>query len=155
MVYNPALDSIAERVLDNVETTLGTVNGGPTYSSSLVGRVRRWGGNVVEIASFPAAIIVPGNESSDDSQSGRISHVLSIDILLAVRDQNWKEAINKLVADTTVALTNDYTRGGNAMTTRIGSTEVYEGEMDGPLGSARLRLDVLYRTLYHDPTTPI
>jgi len=149
MAYDPTADTIREKILDNIETTLRTIIE-PAYGSTLT-NVVRYIGNDFEVTNYPAVAIVPGLQRNDDSRLALIEHTLPITLLLMVRAQNWRQKIERLTADVRVALLSDYTRGGVALTTRHTGDEVFDSEPSSPLGAAQVNLDVLFRTLYHDP----
>jgi hypothetical protein len=154
MAYDPAQDTIRERILDNVETTLRSIQGGPTYYHR-VRKVHRFLGNMAEFTSFPAIAVVPGLTRSDDRRLAMIEHTLPITLLLMVDTQDWAQKIEKLCADVRVALLADWTRGGVALTTRGTGEDIQDSEPSSPLGSARVDVEVLYRTLYHNPGAAI
>lgn len=153
MPYNPATTTVREGILSNIETTLAAI-ATPTYANTLgAGRVRRWNGNLMEVADFPCALVIPYEERQSDNVSQLISHEMTVAIVLGVRAEAWAQEIHKLIADVRVALTADYTRGGRALTTQVLSDEVFEATPSAPIGGAQVMVRVLYRTLYDDPTT--
>lgn len=149
MAYDPTADTIRLQILDNIESTLRTILE-PTYGTSLY-NVQQYMGNDFEVTNYPAVVIVPGLQRNDDGRLALIEHALPVTLLLMVRAQDWREKIDRLVADVRVALLTDYTRGGVALTTRGTGEEVYDSEPSSPLGAAQVNVEVLFRTLYHDP----
>jgi hypothetical protein len=147
--YTPALDSVREKILDNLASTL-TAIAPPSYAST-VATVKRFEGPF-EITSYPGICIVPGQETTDDTRISILSHELPVTLVLAVYDSQWREILNKLLADVRVAVLADWTRGGNALTTRVTNQEVVDSSPSQPIALAQMDLVVLYRTLYADPT---
>lgn len=153
MPYDPTRTPIRELILQDIEEKLGDIQGASSYAST-VPFVRRWNGNVLlNIPSYPCALVVPLTERSDDGRSTLIEHVMEIGIVLGVRASTWMTDINKLLADVRVALLTDPSRDGNAVTTRVVEEEVFDGDPRQNIGSAQVVVEVHYRTNYDDPTT--
>lgn len=154
MPYNPANPPIREQILSNLVTSLSLIQT-PGYTVNIA-KVRRWNGDTLDINEFPSIIVAPTGENHDDSRLSLISSVMSVSLYLVLRSSNWQTEINKFLADMRVAITADVTRGGYAVTTRILSDQVYDvSRTTDPVASASVDLEILYRTLYEDPTTAI
>lgn len=154
MSYDSTSETIREQILANVETTLLTIKGPPSYHH-YVREVRRFAGNLMEFPNYPAIAIIPGTTKNDDSRLGMVEHVLPITLAVMVKSQRWRQDVETLLADCRVALTADWTRGGVALTTRGALEDILDSEPSSPLGAAQMELEVLYRTLYHDPGSAI
>ena len=154
MTYDPSVDTIRKRILDNVQEALESIAGPPTYAHR-VAMVRQFLGNAMEFPNYPAIAIVPRATRSDDSRLALIEHVVPMTLLLMVRSSTWRDDIQSFLADCRVALLADHTRGGVALTTRATVEEIQDSELSSPLGGAEMEIEVLYRTLYHDPGSAI
>jgi hypothetical protein len=152
MAYDPAQDTIREKILKNIKTTLESIQGPPTYKHRVL-KVERFMGNMMEFSSFPSVAIVPGVTTSDDARLGMIEHVLHVSLLLMVKSSSWKTETEKLIAECRVAMLSDWTRGGVALTTRGTGEDVMDSEPSSDLGGAKMDFEVHYRTRYHDPGT--
>jgi hypothetical protein len=150
MAY-PAGATVRSLILANIQTTLAGILP-PNYKST-VRTVREWNGSVFEVNAYPCIIVVPQGETHDDSRIAIVEHTMELLIVCGVYDSAWKTSIQDLLADVRVALTTDWTRGGNAVTTRIIDDEVFEADPSNPISEAQMSVTVLYRTLYNDPTT--
>lgn len=154
MTYDPSILPVRERILANLQTTLESVTGAPTYALKLE-QVKRFGGNTqTKITDYPGCIIVPQEERTDDGRICIQEHWMPVDLLLVVRKETWRQDINKLLADVRVALLSDYTRGGLAVWTKTIAEDVYEPATTEPVASARMQIQIYYRTAFDDPTAP-
>lgn len=153
MTYSPLTDSIRERILQNLESTIGAI-APPTYSTK-VAVVQRFAGNDLLFANYPGVAIVPGVLETNDQRLGLLEHKLQISLLVMVKSQRWRRDLDRLLSDLRVAILEDWTRGGVALDTHATVEEIVDSEPSSPLGAARMDLEVLYRTLYHDPGSAI
>lgn len=143
---------VHERVVAHLVETLAAM--APPATVHTFRSVERWGGGSVQKApAYPAAIVIPVVETSDDQAIlPLLRHELDVAVTMTLRDQDWKTAIQQLAADVRVAVLADYSRGGDAETTRVISTEVFPPVPNSPLAAAQVNLRVVYRTLYTDPS---
>jgi hypothetical protein len=153
MPYDPTRLPVGERIVLDVVAVLDAI-APPAYASKVKGKVRRWDGNPFDATKFPAVAVVEGVEERDDANSGRISYLLPLSLMLVVHGQDWNTQLKKLAADIQVALTNDHTRGGLAFDTKVGTLEIFDSEPGKPIGVAQMDARIRYRTQYHDPGTP-
>lgn len=152
MVYDPSALTIRERILRNIEAALATI--APPEYANTIAKVMRYDANAVtRIQAWPAAIVHPGSERHNDNRLALVEHEMDVEIGLVVQGQDWSAKAETLLADARVALTEDYSRGGIALTTRILGSEVFDAGASTPTGLAQLSVQVLYRTRYEDPTT--
>jgi hypothetical protein len=152
VTYDPTRTSIRELILQDVETVLEAI-APPSYATT-INAVRRWNANLsLDMEVFPAVAIVPGEEHHDDGRSQVIEHTMQVHLVFGTRGSDWPTAMNKLLADLRVALTNDPSRGGNAITTRITDDRIYDADGQQEVGGGEMLLTILYRTRYDDPTT--
>lgn len=157
MTY-PADTTVRERILANVEESLAAI-APPDFKLTLgASRVRRWAGNTLLVDTDMAAIVVPLEESHDDSRHGLVQHTMDLLIVLGVRTLHWATRLPDLIADVRMALTKDaaaWTRGGLALTTRILSDRTFDSTKAEPVAEAHISVRVLYRTAYADPTVAL
>ncbi len=150
----PGSTTVRELILANIDTVLAGISAGyPATYKTAPNTVRRWTGNVFEVPTYPCIIVVPQGETHNDDRLGIVEHTMDLLIVCGVYDSAWKTSLQDLITDVRVALTTDWTRGGNALTTQILSDQVFEADPTNPLAEAQVSVRVLYRTLYGDPTT--
>ena len=149
----PGSTTVRELILANIDTVLAGISAGypATYKTS-PNTVRRWSGNVFEVPTYPCIIVVPQGETHNDGRCHLVEHTMDLLIVCGVYDSAWKTSLQDLISDVRKALTTDWTRGGNALTTQILSDQIFEADPTNPLAEAQVSVRVLYRTLYTDPT---
>lgn len=154
MVYDPSRTPVDELVLQSIETALRGITVVDGYSQDMRS-VERWGPNAINrTGSFPCAVVLPFEETHDDSRIALLHTSKEIGISLGVDTKDWKTQLEKLLADVQVALFADHTRGGVAVTTKILAKGIQDSTGSGSRAAAHVYVQVLYRTLRDDPTTP-
>lgn len=157
MTY-PADLTVRERILQNVEACLAAI-APPDFKLTLgADHVRRWNGDSFATDGDRIAVVVPLEEEHDDSRLGIVQHTMPLLIVLAVRAEDWATRLQDLIADVRIALTRNaaaWTRGGLALTTRVLRDRVFDASSSEPVAEAHVNVQVLYRTKYDDPTTPL
>jgi len=155
-VTYPADQTVRERILDNVESSIAAI-APPSYKMTLgADYVRRWNGSTFDTNSNQIAVVVPLGEEHSDGRIGLIEHTMNLLIVLGVRAQDWSTRLQDFISDVRLALTKDaaaWTRGGLALTTQVVSDRVFDSTGSDPVAEAHLNVRVLYRTVYDDPTT--
>lgn len=153
--YDPSRTPIRQLVLEDIEATLQAI-APPTFASTMAdGQVRRYGVGRVTVSDYPGCVVVPLEETTDDRRTLLQEHLMTVALQFVVRSASWRDALLALLADARVALLTDHTRGGNAAWTRITAEEVFDADASTPIASAQMTVQVLYRTAYDDPTTPL
>lgn len=153
MAYNPAQDTIRQKIIADVKARIEAIKPPSFYSHMRI--VELFNGNTLQFPNYPAVAIVTGQTRSDDQRLALIEHVLPITLMLMVKSTSWRRDCEKLLADCRVALLSDVTRGGVALTTAMTVEEVFDSEPSTSLGAAQLELEVRYRTLHDDPGSAI
>lgn len=149
----PGSTTVRELILANIDTVLAGISVGyPATYKTAPNTVRRWTGNVFEVPTYPCIIVVPQGETHNDGRCHLVEHTMDLLIVCGVYDSAWKTSLQDLISDVRKALTTDWTRGGNALTTQILSDQIFEADPTNPLAEAQVSVRVLYRTLYSDPT---
>lgn len=149
----PGSTTVRELILANIDTVLASISAGyPATYKTAPNTVRRWTGNVFEVPTYPCIIVVPQGETHNDGRCHLVEHTMDLLIVCGVYDSAWKTSLQDLISDVRKALTTDWTRGGNALTTQILSDQIFEADPTNPLAEAQVSVRVLYRTLYTDPT---
>jgi len=149
----PGSTTVRELILANIDTVLAGISAGyPATYKTAPNTVRRWTGNVFEVPTYPCIIVVPQGETHNDGRCHLVEHTMDLLIVCGVYDSAWKTSLQDLISDVRKALTTDWTRGGNALTTQILSDQIFEADPTNPLAEAQVSVRVLYRTLYTDPT---
>lgn len=155
MTYDPSRTPVRQLVLEDIEAALQAI-APPDYASTMApGQVRRYGATRTNVSDYPGCVVVPLEETTDDSRTLLQEHLMVVALQFIVRSSTWKTALLALLADARVALLADHTRGGNAAWTRIIAEEVFDAEPSTPIATAQMIVHVLYRTRYDDPTTPL
>lgn len=154
MAYDSTSDPVLERIISNFETTLRGIQGPPAFHHRAVD-VKRFCGNPMLFPNYPAIGFVPGAVRFNDQRLALIECVLPITVQAMVKSQRWQRDIVTFCTDIQVAVLTDHTRGGVAVTTRGALTDMLDSEPSSPLGGAQMEFEVVYRTLYHDPGSPI
>ena len=146
-------DSIREKIMANVETTLEGITTAAGYNSTIqrVYRIRLAGLNIQE---FPSIVVIPGREINAeepvDRYTERLSFVLECWLKEASKDDIATQ-VNKLVADVQKALLVDYTRGGMAINTKLLGNEPFYNDVNAPYGGVDIEIEIHYRHQYSDP----
>ena len=154
MPYDPSLTPIAERIVLHVISTLEAIQGPPTYATT-VKKVRRWDGNAFDIVDFPTIVLTESDEEQDDQVGKIIRSELPMQLTLVLLEHGptGYASLRKFASDVRVALTNDWTRGGIALDTKIERTRIFDSVPSDPVLQAQIDFRCRFRTLYHDPTT--
>jgi hypothetical protein len=155
----PANETVQDRIIANVLTTLAAIAGGSTYYTT-VARVYEMKGNPLQSPEMPCAIV---QHMGLDEKYGSID-TIDCNLRLAValcmpKDESghWQQLIRQLAEDAKRALRDDFGRGTfagmqNAFDTYVEGTEV-ANEADGfPIALAQINVRIQFRHLFDDPT---
>jgi hypothetical protein len=159
VAYDPTGTPIREQILDNIESVLSGITsaGSPQLYANTVAAVKRFHSDTLEITEFPTILVIPTGQRH--SYGGSITpgaltrHDMSVVLVLAVRDDTWRESLHTLMADVRAALAQDHTRGGVALDTALESDLVYDSGATEPVAGAQLDYRISYRTFHDDPVT--
>lgn len=159
MTYDPSATSVKELILANILSTIEAIDT-PAYSCKLLGRVQRTQGNVVQSSKlFPFVVIVEQGAEHSDRMTERVETFLRVAVMVGVSDaKTWRTSIQKILSDIKVALLSTPQRGSGPQGGYAVSTEVLDEtvfDAPGPIGTGQLDIQVLYRTAYLDPTSPL
>lgn len=154
-------DSVKERILQNLVTTLQAINGAPPYLTSLNNRVFRMGLEGFDAGAHPFAVVAEPDEQylEESAVSGQQIVPCFMTVNLAI----WLHGIpdgtvklSKLLADALQdlqrAVLADRTRGGIAINTRVLSASSFVDHASEPNGLVEMVIQVHYRFMAADPT---
>lgn len=157
----PANDTVHDRIMANVVSTLAAITAGPTYYTT-VARVYEMTGNPLKQPQMPCAMV---HHMGTDERYGAIDQVevnlrLAIGLCMTHDDStgNWQRDVRRFAEDVKAALRTDYGRGtfggiANAFDTYIEGTEV-ANEADGfPVALAQVNVRIQFRHSLYDPTS--
>ncbi len=139
--------TIAQQILDHVETHLGTIPG-----------VTVWGNRTEEVDKFPALVVVEGEDKPDNDNTGVTLITMSVGIeghVQATTDAELRAAREALYAAALAKLLADTTQGGRAIDTNHTGTERWtdQGEGHKPTAGFSAALEILFATVEGDPFT--
>lgn len=148
-------DSIAEKILQNIETTLKGITIAAGYNNN-IGTVERGKLSPFDTMRFPTAFILPGIDEVDrelmGGSDGFIDHFWPIIIRGWVQKaQDISKAIESLRADFHKVMAVDPKRGGDA-DTRLGSATPAYSE-DRMEGFVDCEFVIWYRTQRSNPNS--
>lgn len=148
-------DSLRERLIANVVTTLTGVTVGNGYASTIAA-VTRGQLSPVETFGFPFASVVPTGDVPDYGAQV-LRRVLSLTIMLWIDDTpaTAPATLEALLADVEGALSVDFSRGGVAEhTLEQGVQYIYHPSTER-LAGAGITFDIHYRTKLDDPLSGV
>lgn len=153
----PANETVEERIVADVVSTLGTIAAGADFYTS-VERVYQMYGSVLTAPELPCVVVLDGGVKTKYGCIDRVESRLALTLSLALnRDDNWQRDIRRFVLDVQKALRVDCQRGTfagveNAFDTYIVGHDV-ANESDGfPLAVAEVHVEIQFRHLLSDPT---
>ena len=155
-------DSVVERIMKNLQTTLQTITVQNGYANTLAS-VQRFKQDGQDPINGHAVLLMDGDDvlEMDGPLAGAFSLVsrrLHVDLVVIARQEtdidnrSASELMHSLLADIRKAVHADHTRGGDAVNT----TETAANELDVEIGMPELRrllgLEIRYRHRRTDPT---
>lgn len=149
--------SVRERILQNVQSTLGQVTVPNGYAFTLA-RVERVDFTDWTQGPFPMALIHEPDDTYDVEKnrgSTTVLHVnMALDLLVMIRKPAAEKAtpINALIQDVQTAMLEDTTRGGLAIWTEPVRTSVSVMDESQALSAARISWLIYYRHRRNDVT---
>lgn len=154
MAY-PTDDPTVEAILANIRTTLLSIQGAPTYRTTVAG-AEHVALNAVDIKSHPFVAIGPPEFTFSDGQYRLIATGMTLTLLAVVHTQTeTTKALRNIMHDVSLAMRADHTRGGYAKDTHVTAAIPDVPDPDHPLAAVELTLSVDYRHLTTDPSTPL
>lgn len=139
-------DSIRQRILDELETTLAAVSG--------VAAVERKSQVVQTVREFPTIFMLEPRESMVQQPAGYITFTMQLTLECWIIDDlaETNADVNTFLKDVANALLADYTRGGLAIDTALSGDEAFVSQTNRQAG---VFLDVIvrYRTAVTDVTS--
>lgn len=150
MAY-PTDDTVRQKILENVATTLEGINGAGTYRTA-VQKVAVVGLNAMEVSTYPfIAVGIPRYEF-DDGVYPLISTDMRFSLLLVIRTgTNAVAAMHDFLSDVQLALQADVTRGGYAGDTHVRGDAPFVPEDSSPIYGTEVEIHVQYRHHRTDP----
>lgn len=145
-------DTIREKILDNIETTLNLIKTISGYSNTIAS-VQKYKQTGNEYVLTPCVIILAGQETLE-KQSGFYTRA-KFQVLLGlvtVAPTDTDATLNSLLGDIQKALMADYTRGTLAENTTIQTIVPYEQQEGEPYAGLIITLEIQYLFKTSDPT---
>jgi len=140
-------DPQRKNILDNIVSTLESIQAGSTYHITPA-RVTRESTDYTEVNIFPVYVVVDGPESFTYFGK-RVVNSFTVFIRLFDRGEQGfaiSDKMNKMITDVKTALVQDVERGGYASNTEIISIESDEGWI-APYIASQFTLRISYLTL--------
>ena len=153
-------DTVREKILDNIETTLKGIKTASGYGNDIVS-VQRWEQAGNSLVKTPCIIINSGPEEKEHRPGLIISCKFSVIIDLWIRhDKNsfvksTDSYLSSLLGDIEKVLMIDHTRGDYAAATRILSIIPFETTSGQPYAGLTIECEIEYRHLVSDPTQQV
>lgn len=151
-----ATESIRERILQHVETSLAVIDGTGEYHTA-VATIARGQADPSNLDELPAIRVTEGEEVLLEGSYPCVTRTLSVLVRSWVRvlddrpDLMLPTLQNRLQADIERALLADPTRGGLAIVTSLMGSIPHEDEARDETGSVTQEFQVQYQTLRADP----
>lgn len=148
-------DSIREQVVQALETLLGTITKTNGYLTNVGNKIYRGTDRPLEISELPGAVMVEGQESSDQEVTiGKNHHYLNISVEARTTytdTENYQQVAGKMLADIIKVVGTDPTLGGLAIDISNQGNIVDRPEAEAQIAAVDISLLVHYRTDHLDP----
>lgn len=142
-------------MLENIRTTLLSIQGGPTYNHTIrnVVEFEAWDDDLMV---FPSCMLIASSTTEEDSQfTDRQTIGMDFSVIAVLRDwvqSSARKQTSRLAADIKLALLADVTRGGYARDTHITRTERFHYDVGtGPRAGITLYGNVQFRHIRANP----
>lgn len=150
------MDAIKELILQDIETTLATINSDNAYTFSFAA-IHRITSAPYTNPVFPFAIIAEINEVKEEGNPAQFTNCT-----LAITVQFWNsdcidlsQAAIEIACSIEKAVSQDPTRGGYAGDTDCVSHDTYAIDESSPYGGGSVNFVIRYRHRLGDPFTQI
>lgn len=147
-------DSIREKILQNVETTILGITEEDGFEVT-IRKVVRIPSALFDIVEFPFVSIVDATEEKQEGVPVQKTTCL-LHLELVFWNQQWtdmSQVTNQILAAIEKAMGADPTRGGYAYDTDVVSNQLFLADESMPNGGGSIQLDILYRHKLGDPYT--
>ena len=147
-------DSIREKILKNIVTTLQGITVAAGYNNTVV-TVSRQKKDVLEATptKLPMLVIFPGSDEPTELFGDLLNRELFLTILAWIRSATDLEGkLESFIADVQKVMAVDYTRATLAIDTQEEETIYLHLEEDDKEGGASIAYTIKYRTKRTDPT---
>jgi hypothetical protein len=149
-------DSVREKILENIRTTIATVTIANGYVNTLAS-VQRWKQIGNSCKDIPCVVIVEDSENKKPVPNPNFSCILPVDILIYTRQEesdtrSTGTLLNSLLADVEKVLMVDVTRGGYAHDTNITGNDPFPTVPGEPAAGIILNIEIEYQHTQTDPT---
>ena len=144
-------DSIAEKILANIKTTLEAITTAAGYNNT-VQIVYRDPIAALDLQKYPAIFIAVGSDDTDPMAKSSAHRSLNLTLEIWIRPQkDLSKSLESIRADVQKAMMVDVHRGANAVNTieRSSSYMLIMGEI--PEGAIQIGYTMEYRTKIEDP----
>lgn len=147
-------DTISERILQNVETTLTGITTGNGYSVTVQQVYRNTDASIMAV-TFPYIDLPEPQEDSEDVPLGLTTKFMHLTLNLFISNDTSpaNKVMNNFIGDVVKALLTDHTRGGLAVDTDVKAERVTSDETAEPFLQTSMSVDIHYRHKYGDPTS--
>ncbi len=149
------MSTIREHILENIKTTLETVQTANGYANDIAS-VQRWLQKGNSLRLIPCVIINAGPEEKDPTPNPLMTCRLSVYLDIFIRQDEadltpTDTLLNSILGDIEKALMVDYTRGGYAENTVIKGNTAFEAVEGQPNAGIIIELEIVYEHLMTDP----
>ncbi len=147
--------TIREKILQNLETTLGGITTEAGYNNTLA-EVERWKHRGNPVKNVPKVVICASSEqmepAPDPLYTCKFTVILDVWVRQAMDDATpTDQLLNSLLGDIIKALKVDITRGGNAENTEILSSIPFDPVDGEPSAGIGVELLITYSFLQSNP----
>lgn len=144
-------DTITEKILANIQTTLEGITTGAGYNNT-VALVARDRSAVLNLQKFPAIFIVVGSDDADPMAKSSSHRRLNFTLEAWTRkEKDLSKALESLRGDIQKAMMVDTRRGANAVNTKELSSTYILNEAEITEAGIQISYHVDYRTKIEDP----
>lgn len=156
----PADETVEERILADVLTTLAAIAAGADYYTD-VERVYRMTGNAIANVERPSVTVLHEDTKDKYGSVDQLEQRLFLTLSLGMdKTDNSARDMARFVADVKKALRADYGRGthngsANAFDTHIVGHRVANEDDGFPLAIAEVDVEIQFRHLLSDPTVAL
>lgn len=156
MVAGP---SVGELVIEDIMSTLRTIDGPPAFAFDVSNAVHQ-NGQPLNAPSLPAIFVFDDGQIDVQSPGQRVpnglvsvSHSFSVVGVVHASQDGWQADVRRLLVDAATVLRQTWTRGGNALITRVDEAVIDDVDPSSmPFGIGAIRVVIVYRHQLTEPT---